>query len=127
MQELLLPAEALDEIWERAEAEDDEVCGAILRGQHRPMRNVAVRPSVAYALDPAEQLRLWQEWGGQGDLVLYHSHPSSGSIELSGADREMVLRMPGVAFLVVTERPFLYACRAVAGEVVPLGVRTTGE
>lgn len=64
-----------------------------------------------------DQLEVWAEWGGKGELIVYHSHPTSAA-KPSGEDIRLA-RDPRVFYLIVSVKyanHFFY--RVDAGEVI---------
>lgn len=64
-----------------------------------------------------DQLKVWADWGGQGDLIVYHSHPKSSS-KPSRAD-VMNARDPRIFYLIISVKyanHFFY--RVDAGQVI---------
>lgn len=96
-----IPQSILDAIKMRAKGVNEEVCGAILRGEHIELKNVA--PSFdrfrRYQLESSAQLELWKSWGYKGDLIIYHSHPF-GSCHPSVIDRRAIGLSPRALFLI---------------------------
>ncbi len=97
-----VPASALSAIKRRAlESPDEEVCGAILRGEHIAVNNVANDGQRArrFRMDPEHQMKIWADWKREGVLVIYHSHPHAGSYP-SNTDKWVITRSPDVIFLI---------------------------
>lgn len=87
-------ARALEAVAALAERSPEaEVCGFVLAGQGGgslelvPIRNAAADPARAFAMEPAEVLRVLRgaERGGRPIVAVYHSHVSGGA-GLSAAD-----------------------------------------
>jgi len=98
-----------------------------MRGEHIPMVNTE-RPWVRhrkFKMDPETQLAVWNEWGGDGDLIVYHSHPT-GTAFASELDRTVILQSPNLKFLiyaVVTGR--FRAYQAIDGKVEEIKIFKT--
>lgn len=95
----------------------NETCGVVLRDLHIPMANMHPRSTKNFAFDVNEQLKVWSDWGGIGDLIIYHSHPR-GSAFPSRPDL-IAARDPRIHYLIYALRfneEFLY--RVDAGEVI---------
>lgn len=97
---ITIPSSVLEGIAARARAHpDEEICGAILRGEDIPVKNVAKHPSRRFRMDPAAQMEVWTKWKREGDLVIYHSHPSA-TAEPSGDDKWVITRSPDITFVI---------------------------
>lgn len=53
----------------------NETCGCVLRDMLIPMDNIHPSPRSNFAFEGKRQLEVWTEWGGVGDLIVYHTHP----------------------------------------------------
>lgn len=99
---IAIPGSVLDEIAARARANPDrEICGAVLRGRNIPVQNI-VKPDQhhrRFRMDPAQQMEVWNEWRRDGELVIYHSHPTS-TAEPSPDDKWVITRNEGVTFVI---------------------------
>lgn len=102
---VVVPESVLEEICTRAYVTPEEICGAVLRGKHIVMTNAAapILRKRRFTFDPQEQLDIWTEWGGEGDLVIYHSHPASSSSP-SVIDEQVIMDSPNVFFMIVSVR-----------------------
>lgn len=97
---ITIPGSVLDMIAARARAyPDEEICGAILRGEDYPVDNVCKEPSRRFRMDPEQQMLVWNEWKREGDLIIYHSHPT-GSVLPSADDKWVIGRTSGVTFVI---------------------------
>lgn len=109
--------DTLDKIIKRSLAlMPEESCGAILRGEDFPISNVSPNDRTrTFQLDPVEQLGVWTNWGGKGDLMIYHSHPK-GSPNPSRSDTEVMLANPNIVFLIFAPQTgWVGAYQAVGG------------
>lgn len=92
----------LEGIAARAHAHpDEEICGAILRGEDIPIDNV-VRPDQRarrFRMDHEQQMKVWEKWRRTGDLVIYHSHPS-GTTDPSDDDKWVISRSGEITFVI---------------------------
>lgn len=97
---ITIPGSVLDMVAARARAyPDEEICGAILRGEDYPVDNVCKEPSRRFRMDPEQQMLVWNEWKREGELVVYHSHPT-GSVSPSPDDKWVMTRSPEVIFMI---------------------------
>lgn len=95
-----VPEAALLGIKRRAkESPDKEVCGVILRGGHIPVDNVSKQPERRFRMDPRQQMEVWAKWRRDGDLIVYHSHPTGGTSP-SDDDKWVITRSPDITFLI---------------------------
>lgn len=95
-----IPGSVLDEVAARARAiHREEVCGTILRGEHTPIDNVAKGRASRFRMDPKQQMEVWNKWKREGDLIVYHSHPT-GLAFPSDEDKWVIGRSPDVTFLI---------------------------
>ncbi len=129
---LNISVEGLDAIRDHAKSlPDEEVCGAILRGVHVKIRNVA-KPHLRhrrFRMDPEQQMKLWALWGREGELVIYHSHPRSEA-KPSDEDMWVMSRNPDIFFIIYSNttdefRAFRYDESLLA--VVEIQIDTTGS
>lgn len=115
-----VPAAVLEEVCGRAYSSlDEEVCGAIIRGEHITLTNTIPQGHRhnMFALDPEEQLGFWRKWNGEGDLIIYHSHPN-GSAFPSGSDMTAILGAPKAFFVIISvHEQKARVFQAVDGEV----------
>ncbi len=97
-----IPSSALLAVKHRAlESPDEEICGAIIRGEHVSVDNVANSGERArrFRMDPEQQMKVWDVWKREGILIIYHSHPHAGSYP-SNIDKWVITRSPDVIFLI---------------------------
>ena len=127
-----VPAALLEEIVAAARAALPNESVGLLVGNDEPLRyvamvNVAASP-YRYAIDPAEQLRVWTELEDAGESVwaIVHSHVASAA-EPSRTDIELAF-FPESLYLICSladpPRPVIRAWSIVRGTVteVPLQV-----
>ncbi|MCP1616619.1 proteasome lid subunit RPN8/RPN11 [Pseudomonas sp. SLBN-26] len=110
---LTLPAALRDAIAHQARTEHPlECCGLIAAvpsepGSLRlvPMHNAAQAEDF-FSFEPLQQLRVWREMNGRGEvpLVLYHSHTASRPYP-SDTDVEYAAAFPEVFHLIVSTDP----------------------
>lgn len=97
---ITIPSSVLEGIAARARAHpDEEICGAVLRGEDIPVRNVAKIPAYRFRMDSKEQMEVWQKWRREGDLIIYHSHPKTKA-EPSPDDSWVIVRSPDITFVI---------------------------
>jgi proteasome lid subunit RPN8/RPN11 len=115
---VILKRSLIDNLLVRAmESPYEEVCGVFLRGKHIPMLNVHPNRRSNFAFDGERQLEVWAEWGGAGDLIIYHSHPR-GTAKPSRTDIDAA-RDHRIYYLILSVKyGELYLYRVDAGEVV---------
>lgn len=78
---------------------DEEICGAILRGEDYPIDNVAKDRARRFRMDSKQQMYVWERWKREGDLIIYHSHPTGGVFP-SPDDKWVIGRSPDITFLI---------------------------
>lgn len=97
-----VPESALLAVKHRAlESLGEEVCGVILRGEHIAVDNI-VKPEQRarrFRMDPGQQMEIWNRWKRDGDIIVYHSHPT-GSVWPSDDDKWVITRSPEVTFII---------------------------
>lgn len=95
-----IPDSALAAVKYRADTSPtEEVCGIILRGEHRAVTNVAKDRAKRFRMEPSEQMAAWNDWRRNGDMIVYHSHPR-GSVRPSDDDKWVMTRNEGITFLI---------------------------
>lgn len=79
----------------------EEICGAILRGEHIAIDNVVKDDQKArrFRMNAKQQMEVWECWRREGHLIIYHSHPTSGTYP-SDDDKWVFTRSPDLIFLI---------------------------
>lgn len=127
MSAIKIPEPVLFAIKFRAAGEDEEFCGAILRGEHIPIRNVSGTPKTRFRMDPQEQMEVWNKWRRDGDLIIYHTHPR-GSALPSSEDKWVMSRISDVTFLIYGNRCDEFAAYRWNGtDIVSVGIKATQD
>ncbi|WP_085979835.1 Mov34/MPN/PAD-1 family protein [Mycobacterium marinum] len=125
---LVVRADLVDAILAHARRDHpDEACGVLAgpQGSDRPHRHIpmtnAVRSPTFYRFDSGEQLAVWQEMEGAGEVpvVIYHSHTATDAYP-SRTDIDLAAEPAAHYVLVCTrdpDRDELRSCRIIAGAV----------
>lgn len=122
-----IPESVLTAIEYDASQTEEEICGVIIRGKHKPIHNIAKNPRTRFRMQPSEQMAAWTAWERKGELIVYHSHPR-GSAYPSADDRWVIARSPEVVFLIyaVGSRRF-HAYRYNGTDIIGIEVKRGQE
>lgn len=102
--EVWISPAVLGKIARRAHAHpDEEICGAILRGEDIPVDNISKQRDRRFRMDPQQQMAIWESWARKGELIIYHSHPK-GLAEPSDEDKWVISRSPEITFVIFSPR-----------------------
>jgi proteasome lid subunit RPN8/RPN11 len=79
----------------------EEICGIVLHGIDYTIDNIVpiLQKGRRFRMEPKRQMEIWNLWRRDGDIVVYHSHPT-GRSEPSQQDKWVISRSPDVIFVI---------------------------